>query len=165
MLPDNRFYDLQGRPFISLKNTHDIDTAQHFLADHAAELIVAFDHHAMDPDVSIYVATPEGKLSAGDFYLWPLLHQTARRIDAELAEKRRKGEGSWRWHYYRRGLDKWSKRMPRLHTLIRIRKSTVHALCDWDLQGRRPKDLVVLDAGRTLAGLTRKQAQEVTNEN
>ena len=165
MLPDDRFYDRQGRPLIGLKNTHDIDTVQHFLADHAAELIVAFDHHAMDPEVSIYVVTPEGKLSAGDFYLWPLLHQTSKRIDAELAEMRRKGEGAWRWHYYQRGLGKWAKRMPRLHTLIRIRKSTVHALCDWDLQGRRPKDLVVLDTERNLAGLTRQQALEVTNKN
>ena len=161
MLPDNRFYDLQGRPLISLKNTHDIDTAQHFLADHAGELIVAFGHHAMDPEVFIYVVTPEGKLSAGDFYLWPLLHQTSKRIDAELAEMRRKDQGSWRWHYYQRGLGKWAKRMPRLHTLIRIRKSTVHALCDWDLKDRRPKDLVVLDTDRKLAGLTRHQALEL----
>ena len=160
MLPDNRYYDRQGRPSIGLENTHDIDTAQHFLADHAAELIVALDHHAMDPDVFIYVETPEGTLSAGDFYLWPLLHQTSKRIDAELAEMRRKDQGSWRWRHYQRGLGKWSKRMPRLHTLIRIRKSTVHALCDWDLQGRRPKDLVVLDTSRNLAGLTRKQALE-----
>ena len=154
MLPDNRAYNRRARPLISLDNTHDIDTAQHFLADHAADLIVAFDHHAMDPDVFIYVETPEGTLSAGDFYLWPLLHQTSKRIDAELAEMRRKDQGQWRWLYYQRGLDKWAKRMPRLHTLIRIRKSTVHALCDWDLKGRRPKDLVVLDTSRSLAGLT-----------
>ena len=97
MLQDNRYYDRRGRPLIGLENTHDIDSAQHFLADHAAELIVAFDHHAMDPDVFIYVETPEGTLSAGDFYLWPLLHQTSKRIDAELAEMRRKDQGSWRW--------------------------------------------------------------------
>ena len=60
MLPDNRFYDRKGRPSIGLENTHDIDTAQHFLADHAGELIVAFDHHATDPDVLIYVETPGG---------------------------------------------------------------------------------------------------------
>ena len=41
---------------INLQNSHDLDTAQHFLADHAAELIVAFDHHAVDPEVLIYVS-------------------------------------------------------------------------------------------------------------
>lgn len=112
MSPDNRFYDLKGRPLIGLKNTHDIDTAQHFLADHAVELIVAFDHHAMDPDVFIYVETLEGKLSSGDFYLWPLLHKTSKCIEAELAEMRRKDQGSWSWHYYERGLGKWSSVCP-----------------------------------------------------
>ena len=107
---------------------------------------------------------PGGRLSAGDFYLWPLLHQTSKRVEAELAEMRRKDKGPWRWHYYGRSLGKWSKRMPRLHTLIRIRKSTVHALCDWDLQGRRPTDLVVLDTDRNLGGLTRQQALEMASD-
>ena len=48
--------------------------------------------------------------------------------------------------------------------VIRIRKSIVHALCDWDLQGRRPNALVVLDTDRNLAGLARQQAQEVMSK-
>ena len=163
MVTENRVYDCHGRPVINLQNSHDVDTAQRFLADHAAELIVAFDHHAVDPDVFIYVVTPDGALSAGDYYLWPLLHQTAKRIGAELAEMRRKSEGSWRWDHYRRSLGKWVKRMPQLHTLIRIRKSTVHALCAWDLQDMRPKDLVVLNTDRNLTGLTRQEALELVN--
>ena len=58
MTTDSRNYDRQGRPGLRRQNTHDLDSAQHFLADHAAELIVAFDHHATDPEVFIYVETP-----------------------------------------------------------------------------------------------------------
>ena len=158
MVSDSKEYDGQGRPVISLQNRHDLDTAQHFLADHAAELIVAFDHHTIDPNVLIYVATPDGALSAGDYYLWPLLHRTAKRIRSELAEKRRKNEGTWRWDHYRGSMRKWANRMPRLHTLIRIRKSAVHALCEWDLQDERPKELVVLNTDRNLTGMTRQEA-------
>ena len=163
MVTESRVYDRQGRPVVGLRNSHDVDTAQHFLADHAAELIVAFDHHAVDPDVLIYVATPDGALSAGDYYLWPLLHRTAKRLGAELAEKRRNGEGLWGWDHYRGSLRKWVNRMPQLHTLIRIRKSTVHALCEWDLQDMRPKDLVVLNTDRDLAGMTRQEALDLVN--
>lgn len=160
MATDDRRYDRQGRPALNEQYTHDVDTAQHFLADHAAELIVAFDHHATDPEVCIYVATPDGSLSAGDYYLWPLLHRTAQRIYAELDESRREQE-RLRWRYHRRRTNKWVRRMTMLQTLIRIRKSTVHALCAWDLQGKRPEDLVVLDTDRKLNGLTRQEALEV----
>jgi hypothetical protein len=68
MVTENRVYDSQGRPAVNLQNSHDLDTAQHFLADHADKLIVAFDHHAVDPEVFIYVVTPDGALSAGDYY-------------------------------------------------------------------------------------------------
>ena len=158
-----RHYDRLGRPLISLQNSYDLDAAQHFLADHAAELLVAFDHHAVNPEVFIYVAASDGTLSAGDFYLWPLLHQTATRIDAEVSEMRRNKEGRWRWDYYRGSLTKWVKRMPQLHNLIRIRKATIQALCTWDLQGLRPKDLVVLNTDRNLTGLTRQEALETVN--
>ena len=164
MLNRDRFYDQQGRPAINLQNSHDLDTAQHFLADHAAELIVAFDHHAIDPEVLIYVMTPEGELSAGDYYLWPLLNQTAKRVSVELYEMKRKNEGPWRWYHYRGSLEKWVKRMPQLYTLIRIRKSTIHALCAWDLQNRRPKDLAVLNTDRNLTGLTRQAALDTVNK-
>ena len=163
MVNESRDYDRQGRPVISLQNSHDVDTAQHFLADHADELIVAFDHHAVDPDVFIYVATPDGTLSAGDYYLWPLLHQTAKRIGAELAKMRRQGDGYWQWRHYSGSLRKWERRMPQLHTLIRIRKSTVHALCAWDLQGMRPKELVVVNTGRNLTGMTRQEALDMVD--
>ena len=163
MLIDDRVYGSQGRPVINLQNCHDLDTAQHFLADHAAKLIVAFDHHAIDPDVFIYAVTPDSTLSAGDYYLWPLLHQTAKRIEGEIAERRRKSDGTWRWDHYRGSLRKWVRRMPQLHTLIRIRKSTVHALCAWDLQGMRPDNLVVLNTDRNLTGLTRRQALEIVS--
>ena len=56
------------------------------------------------------------------------------------------------------------KRMPQLYTLIRIRKSTVHALCAWDLQNRRPKDLAVLNTDRNLTGLTRQAALDTVNK-
>ena len=161
MVTESRVYDRQGRPKISLQNSHDLDTAQHFLADHAAELVVVFDHHAADPDVFIYVETPGGALSAGDYYLWPLLHQTVKRIGAEMDEMRRQGGRAWRWDYRRRSLTKWARRLPMLQTLIRIRKSTVHALCEWDLQGMRPRDLVVLNTDRNLSGMTRQEALEL----
>ncbi len=162
MATDDRRYDRQGRPALREQYTHDVDTAQHFLADHAIELIVAFDHHATNPEVFIYVATPGGTLSAGDYYLWPLLHRTAQRIYAELAERRREQE-RWQRRYYRRRTNKWVRRMAMLQTLIRIRKSTVHALCVWDLQDKRPEALVVLDTERNLTGLTRQEALETVN--
>ena len=99
MVSESRHYDRLGRPPIGLRNSYDLDAAQHFLADHAEEPIVAFDHHAVDPEVFIYVATPDGTLSAGYYYLCPLLHQTATRIDAEVSEMRRNGEGRWRRDY------------------------------------------------------------------
>ena len=162
-MSESRRYDHLGRPPIGLKYSYDLDAAQHFLADHAEELIVAFDHHAADPEVFIYVATPDGTLSAGDYYLWPLLHRTATRIDAEVTEMRRKDEMRWRWDHYRGSLRKWVKRMPQLHNLIRIRKSIIHALCDWDLQDMRPKGLVVLNTDRNLTGLTRQEALELVH--
>ena len=160
----DRHYDQQSRPLIGLDYSYDLDAAQHFLADHAYELIVAFDHHALDPAVFIYLATPDGTLSAGDYHLWPLLHRTSTRINAELAEMRRNNEGRWRWDYWRTGLKKWAKRMPLLHNLIRIRKSTIHALRTWDLKDRRPKGLVVLNTDRDLTGLTRQEALGMANE-
>ena len=159
----DRSYDDRGRPPIGLQYRYDVDSAQHFLADHAEELIVAFDHDAVDPEVFIYVATPDRILSAGDYYLWPLLHQTATRIDAEVSEMRRSGEVRWRWGYARNTLGKWVKRMPLLHNLIRIRKSTILALCSWDLQDRRPKELVVLNTDRNLTGMTRQEALETVD--
>ena len=162
-MTSERDYDHRGRPPIGLEYSYDLDAAQHFLADHAAEVIVAFDHHAANPEVLIYVATPDGTLSSGDYYLWPLLHQTATRIDAEVSEMRLKGEGRWRWDYYSKSVRKWVKRMPQLHNLIRIRNSAIHALCSWDLQGRRPEDLVVLNTDRNLTGLTRQDALEMVS--
>ena len=162
-MSEYRYYDSLGRPLISLQNSYDLDAAQHFLADHAAEVIVAFDHHAVNPDVFIYVATPDGALSAGDYYLWPLLHQTASRIKAELAEMKRTDKGRWRWDYYRRSLEKWANRMPQLHNLIRIRKATIQALCTWDIQRRRPKELIVLNTDRNLTGLRRREAFDMVS--
>ena len=159
MTTDRRLYDRQGRPTLSDQNTHDLDAAQHFLADHATELIVAFDHHAIDPEVFIYVVTSDGTLSGGDYYLWPLLHQTAERLQAEVDEKREQERSHW--YYTNRRIVKWIRRMPMLQTLIRIRKSTVHALCAWDLQSKRPEGLVVLDTAQDLAGLRRQEALAV----
>ena len=159
-MSDDRRYDQQGRPPIGLPYSYDVDAAQHFLGDHAADVIVAFDHHAVNPEVSIYVETPDGTLSAGDYYLWPLLHETATRIQAEIAEIRRNSEGRLRWDYYRVSLRKWANRMPQLHNLIRIRKATIQALCTWDLQDVRPKALVVLNTDRNLTGLSRSEALE-----
>ena len=56
-MSDDRRYDQQGRPPIGLPYSYDVDAAQHFLGDHAADVIVAFDHHAVNPEVSIYVET------------------------------------------------------------------------------------------------------------
>ena len=162
-MTDERNYDERGRPTLDAKYSYDVDAAQHFLADHAQDLVVAFDHHARNPDVFIYVKTPDGTLSAGDYYLWPSLHQTAARIDAQLSEMRHTNNDGWRRHYWRSGLRKWAKRMPQLHNLIRIRKSTIHALRAWDLQNRRPCDLVVLNTDRDLTGLTREEALEMVD--
>ena len=161
-MTDSRNYDRQGRPRLHEQNTYDVDTAQHFLADHASELIVAFDHHATNPEVFIYVATPDDTLSTGDYFLWPLLHQTAERINAELTEQRRSDE-RWYSSYNHRRRIKWVRRMTLLQTLIRIRKSTVHALCAWDLRDERPESLVVLNTRNDLAGLTRQEALDILN--
>ena len=75
-----------GRPHLFAGHTNDVDAAQHFLADHAERVIVAFDHNATDPGVFIYTETPDGVLSPGDYYLWPLLHETSERIKRELRE-------------------------------------------------------------------------------
>lgn len=158
----SRQYDSQSRPPIGASNRYDLDAAQHFLADHAEVLIVAFDHHATNPEVLIYVDTPDGTLSAGDYYLWPLLHRTATRIDAEVSEMSNKEDRYW--SYYNRGVTKWVKRMPQLHNLIRIRKSTIHALRTWDLKDKRPRELVVLNTDRDLTGLTRQEALGLANE-
>ena len=137
---------------------YDLDAAQRFLADHAADVIVTFNHHAHDPDMSIYVETPDGLLSAGDYYLWPLLHRTATRIEAEVDQMRLNSGEGWRWHYRQGGMRKWLKRLPRLHNLIRIRKATIEALCSWDLEDSRPRDLMALDTDRDLTGMTREDA-------
>ena len=50
--------------------------------------------------------------------------------------------------------------MPQLHNLIRIRKATIQALCTWDLQDCLPRELVVLNTGRDLTGLSREDALE-----
>ena len=151
MATDDRKFDLKGHPFIGERYTHDVDTAQHFLADHAT-----------NPEVFIYVETPDGSLSASDYYLWPLLHRTAQRIYAELYERRREQE-RWQRHNYRRRTNKWVRRITMLQTLIRIRKSTVHALCAWDLQDSRPEALTVLNTERDRTGLTRQEALETVN--
>ena len=141
------------RPSLSPDHTHDVDIAQHFLADHAADVIVAFDHNGMDPPVVIYTMTPGGALSPGDYYLWPLLHRTYERIDREL---RTSNELTFR--YDRRSVRRWARRLPQLSTLIRIRKATVQALCRWDLNRSRPEGLTVIDTGRSLTGLTIEEA-------
>ena len=162
-MSDYRTYDSQGRPPIGIRNSYDLDAAQHFLADHAADLIVVFDHHAANPEVSIYVETPDGTLSAGDYYLWPLLHHTSVRIEARVDEMRRDNEfqGSWRY-YYRGRIRKCAKGMPQLHNLIRIRGATIQALCTWDLDGKRPPELVVLNSTRDLTGMTRQEVLELS---
>lgn len=155
---ERRTYDDRGRPPVGDRNIYDLDAAQHFLADHAADLIVTFNHDAPDPDVSIYVETPDGLLSAGDYYLWPLLHRTATRIEAEVDQMRLNSGEGWRWHYRRGGMRKWLRRLPRLHNLIRIRKATIEDLCSWDLKDRRPRELVVLNTDCDLTGMTREDA-------
>ena len=82
MLNEDRMYDGQGHPAINVQNSHDLDTTQHFLADHAAELIVAFDYNATDPEVFIYVVTPDGVLSAGDYYLFGRCFTKRRSVSA-----------------------------------------------------------------------------------
>ena len=162
-MADDRVYDDRGRPTLRREYSYDVDAARHFLADHAQDPLVALDHHARNPDVFIYIETPDGTLSAGDYHLWPALHQTSARIDAELDEMRRDTDG-WRWNYWRSGLRKWAKRMPQLHNLNRIRKSTIHALRAWDLQDRRSRDLVVLNTDRDLTGLNREEVLEMVEE-
>ena len=150
-----------GRPSLLGTHTYDVDTAKHFLADHAGSVIVAFDHDATNPEVFIYTATPAGVLSAGDYYLWPLLHQTSQRIEGEIREQMDSNGRYTFYHSERRRLNKWSRRLPLLTTLIRIRKATVQALCEWDLTDSRPDALKVIDTNRDLTGLTVEQATEV----
>ena len=154
------YYDIttgpDGRPPLTAQRTYDVDTAHHFLADHAANVVVVFDHNATVPDVSIYTTTPDGLLSPGDYYLWPLLHQTSERLQREINEKAN-AEGNFGWYYDRRRLGKWRRRIPLLTTLIRIRKATIQALCAWDLTDRRPADLIVLDTKEDLTGFTVEQ--------
>ncbi len=42
----------RGRPVLTSAHIYDVDTADHFLADHSELVIVAFDHDAMDPNVT-----------------------------------------------------------------------------------------------------------------
>ena len=150
-----------GRPRLLGDNTYDVDAAKHFLADHAGDVIVAFDHDARNPEVVIYTNTPDGALSGGDYYLWPLLHQTAQRVEREIREQDA-SDDRYNWRYPdRRRIAKWSRRLPLLTTLIRIRKATVQALCDWDLTNSRPAALRVMSTGRNLTGLTAEQAAEM----
>ena len=135
-----------------------MDAAQRFLADHAASIIVAFDHDAMDPAVNIYTATPGGALSPGDYCPWPLLHRTSERLRREIGEIGRRAPGYSRRMDVRR-LTKWQRRLPLLTTLIRIRRATIHALCRWDLTGSRPESLTVLNTRRDLTGLTMDQVR------
>ena len=146
-----------GRPILDSIHTYDVDTAQHFLAGHANVLIVAFDHDAMAPDVTIYTTTPEGVLSPGDYYLWPLLHDTSERLQLEI-EELAQAQGRHSWHYDFRRLRKWQRRIPLLTTLIRIRKATIQALCTWDLTHTRPDSLTVINTRRDLTGLTVDEA-------
>ena len=149
-----------ARPALGIDNIYDVDAAQHFLADHAASIIVAFDHDAMAPAVTIYTATPEGALSPGDYYLWPLLHRTSERLRQEIGEIGRSTPG-YSWRMDARRLTRWQRRLPLLTTLIRIRKATIHALCRWDLTGSRPESLTVLNTRRDLTGLTMDQVSDV----
>lgn len=54
----------------------------------------------------------------------------------------------------RRHLRKWQRRIPRLATLIRIRKASIEAICVWDLVKGRPSSLRVIDTNRDLTDLT-----------
>ena len=150
----------EGRRPLLANHTYDVDAAKHFLADHAGSVIVAFDHDARNPEVFIYTTTPDGVLSPGDYYLWPLLHQTAQRIEREIRERNAADQRASYFYSDRRRMDKWSRRLPLLTTLIRIRKATVHALCDWDLTDSRPDDLKVINTTRDLTGMTPEQAME-----
>ena len=76
-----------ARPALGTDNIYDVDAAQHFLADHVASIIVAFDHDAMDPAVNIYTATSEGALSPGDYYL---MAPAAPDVGTTAAGNRRK---------------------------------------------------------------------------
>ena len=149
-----------ARPDLGTANIYDVDAAQHFLADHAASIIVAFDHDTMDPAVNIYTATPGGTLSPGDYYLWPLLHRTSERLRQEIDEIGRRTP-AYRWRMDARRLTKWQRRLPLLTTLIRIRRATIHALCRWDLTDSRPESLTVLNTRRDLTGLTMDQVSDV----
>ncbi len=149
-----------GRPPLMAGHTYDVDAAQHLLADHADRVIVAFDHDATDPRVFIYTQTPDGVLSPGDYYLWPLLHESSERIKREIGELA-SSEGRSVGYYDHRRLHKWCRRLPLLTTLIRIRKATVQALCEWELTNSRPDALTVINTDRDLTGLTAKQTAEL----
>ena len=144
---------VKGRPALDAAHTYDVDTAQHFLADHAADIVVAFDHDATDPLVKIYTTTPEGVLSPGDYYLWPLLHRTSERLSREIDEHQR-SHGNYYYRMDVKRLRKWQRRMPQLTTLIRIRKACVQALCSWDLGSGRPDGLTVVNTARDLTGVS-----------
>ena len=97
-------------------------------------LTVAFDHDATDPKVLIYTATPEGILSPGR--LLPLAAfalDVSQRIRRELRDLDASPPDRTSVYYDRRRVNKWARRLPLLTTLIRIRKATVQALCEWDL--------------------------------
>ena len=143
---------VKGRPALDVTHTYDVDTAQHFLADHAADIVVAFDHDATDPSVKIYTLTPEGVLSPGDYYLWPLLHRTSERLSREIDAYQR-SHSNYFYSMDLRRLRKWQRRMPQLTTLIRIRKACVQALCSWDLGNGRPDGLTVVNTARDLTGV------------
>ena len=149
-----------GRPPLMAGHTYDVDAAQHLLADHAESLIVAFDQDATDPGVFIYTETPDGVVSPGDYYLWPLLHETSERIKREIRELAESEEQSAAY-YDRHRLHKWCRRLQLLTTLIRIRKATVQALCEWELTNSRPDALTVTNTNRDLTGLTATQAVEL----
>ena len=143
---------MKGRPALDARHTYDVDTAQHFLADHAAGIVVAFDPDATDPLVKIYTTTPKGVLSPSDYYLWPLLHRTSERLSREIEDHQRSPSRPFYSMDLRR-LRKWQRRMPQLTTLIRIRKACVQALCSWDLANGRPDGLTVVDTNRDLTGV------------
>ena len=148
-----------GRPPLMAGHTYDVDAAQHLLADHADRVIVAFDYDATDPRVFIYTQTPDGVLSPGDYYLWPLLNETSERIKREI--ELAISEGGSVGYYDHRRLRKWCRRLPLLTTLIRIRKATVQALCEWELTNSRPDALTVINTDRDLTGLTAKRTAEL----
>ena len=163
MVIEEREYDELGRPRIGREYSYDLAVAQHFLADHAANLIVALDHHATNPEVLVYTETPEGTLSPGDYYIWPLYHRTAKRIQGELARMRPAGEGAWHEGYFQRTRSDWALRLSTPQSLTRIRTAAIHALFAWDLQDSRPEALTVLNTERNLTGLTRQEALETVS--